>query len=216
MAGVPKLPPSEHADITWRIICGETLQAVADDYGITRERVRQIAALSNVHGNELRYARMAMRVRKYAEEIIYHRESWHHIYWNTYGFSRETFEEHLANDDYPEYDELWIRYEAASSNPTTALACPDGRVCARCRVWQPWENFYADRNEWTKKARACIDCAKFNVVSYYQARYVPEPTVESKLCHKCDQVKPASEFYRNTHNNSGLQSYCKGCMDPNR
>jgi hypothetical protein len=207
-----QVPESDHRDVVWRVICGETLQSIADDYGVTRERIRQICALHNVHAREVRYARRAMLVRKYAEEIVYHREAWHHVYWSDYGLSRSKFEQHLMSDDYPEYDELWVRYEAAWGNPETRVSCPDGRICARCNVWKPWDDFYADRKEINKKGRSCIDCTKFQVRSYHAARYVPEPTVEHKMCPKCRVLKPASEFWRSTHNNSGLQTYCKECQ----
>lgn len=37
------------------------------------------------------------------------------------------------------------------------------------------------------------------------------PVVAEKQCAKCDQVKPATEFYRFRRNRDGLQSYCKPC-----
>ncbi len=34
---------------------------------------------------------------------------------------------------------------------------------------------------------------------------------DQKRCRRCDQVKPASEFYRDIRNRDGLKSYCKTC-----
>lgn len=207
-----KIQPGDHEDITWRIICGETLQQVANDYDVTRERIRQIVVLFGIYPKELRYAQTQMKVRKYAEEIIYHMESWHPIHWRSYGISRSAMERHLKLDDYPEYSDLWYRYVLAGNNPYSKNACPDGRVCNRCKVWHPWEDYYADKNGVNGKGLSCKECNKRIVKVYHDARHVPKPTVKHKQCPNCKVVKPASSFWRSTHNNSGLQTYCKRCQ----
>ena len=40
------------------------------------------------------------------------------------------------------------------------------------------------------------------------------PTVESKVCKKCAEEKPASSFPRNKLTNDGLHSYCKSAQTP--
>src|SRR6266540_260030 len=35
----------------------------------------------------------------------------------------------------------------------------------------------------------------------------------SRLCHKCNQTKPLSEFYPNYTRSSGTQIYCKRCFN---
>jgi len=206
-----RVPFSDYEEITWRVMCGETLQQVGDDYEVTRERIRQIVKRFGIFPGELQYARMQMRVRKHVEEIIYHMESWHPVRWGNYGLLRPVFERHLKLDDYPDYAELWFRYVVAQSNPYSIRCCPDGRVCARCKVWSPWDNFYADKNLTNGKAQTCIPCARFAVESYHDARFIPKPTVTHRRCPKCKTKKLASAYWRNTHNNSGLQTYCKEC-----
>lgn len=36
--------------------------------------------------------------------------------------------------------------------------------------------------------------------------------METKKCSKCNQVKPISEFHKNTSMKDGLQVYCKDCQ----
>jgi hypothetical protein len=38
--------------------------------------------------------------------------------------------------------------------------------------------------------------------------------MDSKLCPKCDQTKPVSEFWKNRSTKDGLQPYCKPCFLP--
>lgn len=35
--------------------------------------------------------------------------------------------------------------------------------------------------------------------------------VEEKLCRKCSEIKPSSEFFKQKKHRDGLQSYCKEC-----
>lgn len=35
--------------------------------------------------------------------------------------------------------------------------------------------------------------------------------MESKLCNKCGEIKPISDFGKNKSKKDGLQSYCKEC-----
>lgn len=37
--------------------------------------------------------------------------------------------------------------------------------------------------------------------------------MESKRCSACGEIKPTTQFYRNTHNKDGLLHQCKQCHD---
>lgn len=37
------------------------------------------------------------------------------------------------------------------------------------------------------------------------------PTPPEKFCSRCEQLKPATAFYRNSRNSDNLQSWCKPC-----
>ena len=38
-----------------------------------------------------------------------------------------------------------------------------------------------------------------------------EHAVDSKKCRKCGEVKPLTEYHKNSHSADGLQGHCKSC-----
>jgi len=205
--GKQPIPTEEHARIAERSIT-ETLQVIANDYGVSRERIRQIATLEGVNKTEIARQRADDLCAQYAEEIIYYREAWQPVKWREQEITKERWHDWIAVND----QELEDRWNAAKDNPRSrGIVCPDGRVCAVCRVWDVWDGFYLTKGGINGRANVCKECAKERVTYYHHLRNVEVPTVTEKECPRCEQVLPASAFSRSRRNNSGLQTYCNKC-----
>ena len=201
-----RIPPSDYPLIADRARGDESLSSIAREYGVTRERIRQIAALEGVHKHEMARQRVDDLCAQYAEEIIYHREAWQPVVWKDQEVTKEQWRSWISTSD------LEDRWNAAKDNPRSqGVVCPDGRICALCRVWDVWDGFYFTKGGINGRAHVCKECTKERVMYYHKLRNVETPTVTEKECPKCGEVLPASAFNRSRRNNSGLQTYCLPC-----
>lgn len=203
------IPKSAHPTIVKRIK-NETLQAVASDYGVTRERIRQIGREGGFVRTAERREQRNILYGSYAEEVLYYREAWMEIKWQNLPINNETFQSWLRQDAPQDIRDRW---EAAKGNHRSRKggACIEGRVCVSCHIWKPWGEFHKSRNMPNDHSHRCKACACKEVMHYHRLRNVEEPTVTEKGCPRCGETKPASAFARSTHNNSGLQTYCRPC-----
>lgn len=209
-----KVEVSDYPRIMRRALDGETAQAIANDYGCTREYIRLILRDNyDISTMELRKARCAEAVKRHAEEILYYVENWLSPHWEDYPFNRGQFEQALAESKYPPFLGWEQRWLAAQRYPTSRVgkATPEGRVCATCKVYMPWDDFYRTKGYMNGRSNRCKVCSRKMVDHYQSLRHVPEPTVTEHRCSYCKVVKPASDYWRSTTNNSGLQTYCKDC-----
>ncbi|MEU9733272.1 endonuclease VII domain-containing protein [Streptomyces sp. NPDC048002] len=88
--------------------------------------------------------------------------------------------------------------------------------CVRCGESKPYAAFAKKRSNLDGLQHHCRDCAS----DYHRARqrklgrkvrpqvHVPEG---HKLCLKCGEVKPWSEWHRNARASDGLSTRCKAC-----
>lgn len=207
---VRKIDKQQHEVIAQRIANGETLQIVADDLGVSRERVRQIARDADVHPRQLNTERRDELVASQATKIVEEREQWIPSRFAERGFTKKQFDAWLIENDRPLYD----RWHRAQELPisTSGRANPAGRACLLCDERKPWEEFYQDANGINGRAQKCKDCARAEVEHYRKLRNVQEPTVTEKRCSGCGIIKDAGHFSRLTTANSGLQSQCKDCQ----
>lgn len=205
-----KIPLSEHAKIVERVKT-ETLTSVGKDYGVTRERIRQIATEGGVVRREIVKEQKDALCLQYAEEVLYYREAWLSVHWKDLPIHGMEFVRWLSQHgaDHPEIEDRWIvaRHNYASHG----MVCLEGRVCIHCGIWMEWDYFYASKGEANDHTRGCKECTKAIVMHYYHLKDVPEPTVTERRCPKCGETKPASEFFKSTHLTDGLQTYCKSC-----
>ncbi|MFD0313882.1 endonuclease VII domain-containing protein [Streptomyces flavalbus] len=88
--------------------------------------------------------------------------------------------------------------------------------CVRCGEWKPYTAFARKRSNLDGLQRHCRDCAS----EYHRARQQTlgrkvRPKVEVpegyKLCLKCGEIKPHSEWHRNATASDGLSTRCKTC-----
>lgn len=71
---------------------------------------------------------------------------------------------------------------------------------------QPSTEFYRNKHTSDKLESQCKQCKRSALQN------VTTPTVESKRCSKCNEVRAASCFDRYKRTSDGLQSQCKDCM----
>ncbi len=204
-----KVSKEEHEAIAAKVMKGNTLQSVGDEYGVTRERIRQIALSLGVSARGAKRLQRQRMIKEHSEVIISARENWEPARFSDYPFTRIQFEKVLAEIDADLYD----RWCSAALNPISlkGIADPRGRVCAMCKERKPWSQFYADKDGINGKAQRCIPCAREQVEHYRLLRHVPEPTVEHKICTRCRIDKAAGEYSRSTSHFTGLQPWCNAC-----
>lgn len=82
--------------------------------------------------------------------------------------------------------------------------------CPRCEVTKPGSDFSRSR----KSSDGCAVYCKPCMAEWNRERnpvVAGSKIVTEKRCPRCDEVKPASGFFRNSHTRDGLYGYCKPC-----
>ena len=197
-------------EIAARVRGGETMQSVANAYGVSRERIRQIALTEGVTGASVRAENKRALMEYNALYIVLDREQWIPPRFSKRAFSQFEFESFLEMYQ----PELSKRWDAARSLPVSrsGRSDPQGQTCVMCEIHKPWDEFYSDRSRPHGKAVRCRPCAKQHADEIRRARHVTEPTVLEKLCRRCNKIKAEREFSRSLTSPSGLQQYCKKCQ----
>lgn len=197
-------------EIAGRVKGGETMQSVANAYGVSRERIRQIALLEGVTGASVRERRRNDQIEASISDIIERREQWIPARFSKRPFTQVEFETHLRSLD----PKLYQRWLLADSRPISrsGRADPTGQICVMCNVHKPWDEFYSDRSRPHNKAVRCVECSKRHADEIRRARHVTEPTVTRKICLRCGKTRAASKFSKSLTSPSGLQQYCKQCQ----
>jgi hypothetical protein len=90
------------------------------------------------------------------------------------------------------------------------------KKCARCEQIKESHAFSLSKKAKTRLSSWCIDCMNEYCKSKY--KYVPvKPRLISikeshKICRKCSEEKPFSDFSKNDKIKCGLNSWCKKCV----
>jgi hypothetical protein len=93
--------------------------------------------------------------------------------------------------------------------------------CTRCGMVKPASGFRKADGTKTGLTSWCKDCHSAYVMQLYQKNTLmrkqnPEGGVpETKKCPKCRKVKPASGFRKADGTKTGLESWCKDCLNAN-
>ncbi|MFD8026375.1 endonuclease VII domain-containing protein [Streptomyces lavendulae] len=96
------------------------------------------------------------------------------------------------------------------------LGGPESKRCARCREQKPRAAFAIKRSNLDGLQRECRDC----MADYHRERQLARgqrvrPRVKvpegHKLCLRCGEIKPHSEWHRNATAPDGLSTRCKAC-----
>ena len=78
----------------------------------------------------------------------------------------------------------------------------EGKVCSKCGVWKPLEEYHKNKNYKDGRQSKCKECRN----------KPPKETREGmKKCTKCKQWKPLEEYYKHKGGKDGRKSQCKKC-----
>lgn len=96
----------------------------------------------------------------------------------------------------------------------------ESKRCTGCGRELPLGSFAADRNRRDGLQVRCRECvAEYSAAHYRRRRESLGRTVREKvdipaghkLCQTCGEVKPHSEWHRNSSASDGLSTWCKAC-----
>jgi len=96
----------------------------------------------------------------------------------------------------------------------------EAKRCTGCEQELPLASFAADRNRRDGLQVRCRECvAEYSAAHYRRRREALGKTVREKvdipaghkLCRACGEVKPHSEWHRNSSASDGLSTRCKAC-----
>ncbi|MEW1645803.1 endonuclease VII domain-containing protein [Streptomyces sp. NPDC091219] len=96
----------------------------------------------------------------------------------------------------------------------------ESKRCTRCEQVLPIGSFAADKNRRDGLQVRCRKCvAEYSAAHYRRRREALGETVREKvdvpaghkLCRTCGEVKPHSEWHRNSSASDGLSTQCKPC-----
>ncbi|KAK9918280.1 hypothetical protein WJX75_002808 [Coccomyxa subellipsoidea] len=88
----------------------------------------------------------------------------------------------------------------------------DAKQCSKCHEQKPAAEFHRDCNKPDGLRGRCRTCEAAAGQVRRQSRHKTlEPTVDSKLCRRCNIEKSADDFPRKKERSDGLDSYCKVC-----
>ncbi|CAL8464099.1 g3634 [Coccomyxa elongata] len=86
------------------------------------------------------------------------------------------------------------------------------KQCSKCHEQKPAAEFHRDCNKPDGLRGRCRACeAQAGQVRRQSRHKTLEPTVESKVCRRCNIEKSADDFPRKKERSDGLDSYCKAC-----
>lgn len=96
----------------------------------------------------------------------------------------------------------------------------EGKVCGKCGIWKPLEEYHKDETKKDGRGSKCKECKKQYNKRYYkdnaerrkeQQKQVKEVKEGMKKCTKCGERKPLREFNKDKTKKDGRRSQCKEC-----
>ena len=126
--------------------------------------------------------------------------------YKNYKFGKPTFMKWMEEN--PLLKEV---VEIAENEALQNRLYPKFKRCATTGEYLPISEFYKDKQTLDGYSVRSKKVVKDNVRKYYYDRYIPEPTVDKKVCSGVPELGPLPKDYfcRNTRNTSGLQTYSK-------
>ena len=96
----------------------------------------------------------------------------------------------------------------------------EGKVCGKCGIWKPLEEYHKDETKKDGRSSKCKECKKQYNKRYYkdnaerrkeQQKQVKEVKEGMKKCTKCGERKLLKEFDKDKTKKDGRKSQCKEC-----
>lgn len=96
--------------------------------------------------------------------------------------------------------------------PQEYVALGQAKACRLCHIVRMLDQYHVNNSNADKhdtRCKAC--CAEYEKLKRAKKKRIHEPTVSEKKCRCCEEVKPATDFYRYTYSKDGLYQQCKAC-----
>ncbi len=90
----------------------------------------------------------------------------------------------------------------------------ESKVCTKCGIEQPLDNFYEQKTRKTKYRSICKTCSKLQDNERIE-KFIYVKITE-KYCKQCNTIKSVTEFYKNKRIKDGYSSACKQCSDKSK
>ncbi len=198
--------PGRDAAIVAQFKDGETLRVIGDRFGLSFERVRQIAKAS---GAPTRHSVVRAKYEKVAEllvdsDTLTMKEAARSVDVDYINLARYMTLMH------PGWHSLRV-----DRKRDARLSGVGEHTCPSCGVTKSWAefSFRYDHGSYDRGYR-CRACAAEQTKAWNRRNKnrTPEPTVTEKRCPRCGMSKPAGDFSRSRRTFDGLQTYCKLCQ----
>lgn len=89
----------------------------------------------------------------------------------------------------------------------------DTRICCRCKIEKPIEQFYKHKQKKGGHLYSCKECEKQrDIKRHAKYKHTTKTKIQEKLCTVCHQLLKAECFYRSSWQLTGLTSSCKSCL----
>ena len=91
-----------------------------------------------------------------------------------------------------------------------------GKVCTKCGVWKPLEEYHKDKTHKDGRRSQCKECAsELNKQKWLKKRpkKIKEVREGMKKCTKCGEWKPLEEYHKDRKKEDGRASRCKKCKN---
>lgn len=218
-----KLPDGETFAMLVQKYPTATMQLWASIYGVTREAVRLLYLSAT--GESMGKRRLGNLYGEEPNEELF--ERLFEMYSTRIDLSLETCKKVVEMSD--GYFNYWTRtnakgeitgpmgqrFEDAKALRLLNKQNPKERICNRCKVRKPIEDYYNEKADISGKSKTCKLCSYAGVKAYNERRQMnfdPTKVASEKHCPGCDRTLSRKYFDIQKSSTTGLQTYCKSCQ----
>jgi len=116
-----------------------------------------------------------------------------------------------------QYNLRWSKDRESKIKDDFTLFPTFEKTCSICHETKPLTMFYTHKNSKDGYSSSCKDCNLKKMKIYQMKIKKQHKTIpKEKLCHKCRQLLPSSEFQKSNIRNDGLDLCCKKCKNQMR
>lgn len=199
-------PTLEQAEFLFNKFPKKPLREWAEDWGVSHEQVRIMKIRLGIPTS-----RKVEYTPEVAQPVVDYIESGEGTINTSRTFSGRPFGKATFLNWMAEHPELNDAVIKAQNTARHNKLNPKFKRCSQTGELLPISEFYKDSRTLDGYSSRSKEAVKANAKKYYQARNVPEPTVDEKVCPAVSELGPlpAEYFGQSTKHSTGLQTYCK-------
>ena len=199
-------PTIEQAEFLFKRFPNKPLREWADDWGVSHEQVRIMKIRLGIPTS-----RKVEYTPEVAQPVIDYIAEGKGTLNTTRTFAGRKFGKTTFFNWMAEYSELKDAVMNAQAEAKHNKLNPTHKRCSQTGELLPISEFYKDSNTLDGYSSRSKEAVKANAKKYYEARNVPAPTVEEKVCPAVSELGPlpAKYFGHSSKHSTGLQTYTK-------